>query len=155
MVGNSSAINRSAVSRGSKGPERISPRLTRRSTPRRSMSASTASSANKLPCMSEMAAIFIRLQSLYNCASMAAWRKEGVFGVTPVHRAAFDGFSQEARAYARGRPGYPDALVECLCRQLRLGQGKTAVDLGAGTGKFTRLMLRTGAKIAAGEPIEA
>src|ERR1700722_7574275 len=155
MVGNSSAINRSAVSRGSKGPERISPRLTMRSTPRRSMSASTASSAYKLPWMSEMAAIFIRLRPLYNRASMAAWRKEGEFSVTPVHRAALDGFSQEARAYARGRPGYPDALVEWLCRQLRLGPGKTAVDLGAGTGKFTQLMLRTGAKVVAVEPIDA
>jgi ubiquinone/menaquinone biosynthesis C-methylase UbiE len=86
---------------------------------------------------------------------MAAWRRRGEFSVTPVHRAALDGFSKEARAYARGRPAYPDALVEWLCKQLRLGPGKTAVDLGAGTGKFTRLMLRSGAKIAAVEPIEA
>ena len=75
--------------------------------------------------------------------------------MTPVHRAALDGFSQEARAYARGRPGYPDALVEWLCGPLRLGPGKTAVDLGAGTGKFTRLMLRTGAKVVAVEPVDA
>jgi ubiquinone/menaquinone biosynthesis C-methylase UbiE len=75
--------------------------------------------------------------------------------VTPIHRAALEGFSKGARAYTRGRPGYPDALLQWLREQLRLGPGKAAVDLGAGTGKFTRLMLRTGAKVVAVEPIEA
>jgi ubiquinone/menaquinone biosynthesis C-methylase UbiE len=75
--------------------------------------------------------------------------------VTAIHRTALDGFSKGARAYTRGRPGYPDALLQWLREQLRLGPGKAAVDLGAGTGKFTRLMLRTGAKVVAIEPIEA
>jgi ubiquinone/menaquinone biosynthesis C-methylase UbiE len=86
---------------------------------------------------------------------MAVCRKEREFSVTPVHRAALDGFSKEARTYARGRPGYPDALVQWLGGQLRLGPGKTAVDMGAGTGKFTRLMLRTGATVVAVEPVDA
>ena len=75
--------------------------------------------------------------------------------MTAIHRTALDGFSKGARAYTRGRPGYPDALLQWLREQLRLGPGKAAIDLGAGTGKFTRLMLRTGAKVVAIEPIEA
>ena len=92
---------------------------------------------------------------MYNWASMAPWRKAGECSVSPIHTAALEGFSQEAQAYARGRPGYPDALVPWLRGQLQLGPGKAAVDLGAGTGKFTRLMLRTGATVVAVEPIEA
>ena len=75
--------------------------------------------------------------------------------MTDVHSAALRGFSEEAEKYARGRPDYPDEILDWLRTKLELSAGKTAVDLGAGTGKFTRLLVQTGAGIVAVEPVGA
>lgn len=72
-----------------------------------------------------------------------------------VHQAALQGFSREALSYGRGRPGYPQQLLGWLQQALQLGPGKRAVDLGAGTGKFTRLLLQSGADVVAIEPVDA
>lgn len=66
--------------------------------------------------------------------------------------AAAEGFARDTSAYVRGRPDFPPAALGWLQHDLGLGRGKTAIDLGAGTGKFTRLMLQTGADILAVEP---
>ena|SRR6218665_744131 len=71
-----------------------------------------------------------------------------------VHPAAERGYTAEAQAYARGRPGYPAELLPWLESALGLEAGRVAVDLGAGTGKFTRLLARTGADLTAVEPVE-
>ena len=63
------------------------------------------------------------------------------------------GFDSTAGAYERGRPGYPREAVAALARSLAIGPGATVVDLGAGTGKFTRLLVRTGARVVAVEPL--
>ena len=72
----------------------------------------------------------------------------------PVTRlqAAYKGLARSVAAYERGRPGYPRAAVDFLAR-LRLGPGRTVVDLAAGTGKLTRLLLATGAEVVAVEPV--
>jgi SAM-dependent methyltransferase len=62
------------------------------------------------------------------------------------------GFDRLADAYERGRPGYPVAVVRHLGRVLRLGPGRTVVDLGSGTGKFTRALAPLGAARVAVEP---
>jgi len=72
-----------------------------------------------------------------------------------VHASAARGFSAQAGTYARGRPEYPDAIVGWLSGALGLGPGRRAVDLGAGTGKFTRRLLETGADTIAVEPVAA
>jgi SAM-dependent methyltransferase len=72
-----------------------------------------------------------------------------------LHRAAARGFGAGTDAYVRGRPEFPDAAVEWLRADLALGPGKTVIDLGAGTGKFTRLLARTGADVIAVEPVPA
>jgi SAM-dependent methyltransferase len=72
-----------------------------------------------------------------------------------VHSAALEGFSREAAAYARGRPGYPKALIAWLREELRLAPGQSVLDLGAGTGKLTPLLQSTGARVVAVEPVEA
>jgi SAM-dependent methyltransferase len=72
-----------------------------------------------------------------------------------VHSAAQRGFSIEASSYARGRPGYPAELDKWLEKELCLDSNSTVIDLGAGTGKFTQLLLRTGAKLIAVEPVAA
>jgi len=75
--------------------------------------------------------------------------------LTPIHPAVREGFSHGAVAYAGGRPAYPPALLAWLRTALLLGGNSVAADLGAGTGKFTRLLMRTGAQIVAVEPVEA
>jgi SAM-dependent methyltransferase len=63
------------------------------------------------------------------------------------------GYARSAAAYERGRPGYPPAAVDFLAARLRLGPGRTVVDLAAGTGKLTRPLLATGAEVVAVEPV--
>ena len=62
------------------------------------------------------------------------------------------GFDRLADAYERGRPGYPAAAVRHLGRVLHLGPSTTVVDLGSGTGKFTRALAPLGAARVAVEP---
>jgi len=70
-----------------------------------------------------------------------------------VHEAAAVGFERAGQAYERGRPDYPPAAVARLCEVLRLERGRAVVDVGAGTGKFTRLLRDSGARIIAVEPV--
>jgi SAM-dependent methyltransferase len=62
------------------------------------------------------------------------------------------GFDRAAEAYERGRPDYPAAAVRHLGRVLALGPGRTVVELGSGTGKFTRALAPLGAARIAIEP---
>lgn len=73
--------------------------------------------------------------------------------MSQVHYQAAQGFAKQADAYARGRPDYPAALLHWLRSTLELEPGKMVVDLGAGTGKFTRLLTDTGATVTAIEPV--
>jgi ubiquinone/menaquinone biosynthesis C-methylase UbiE len=70
-----------------------------------------------------------------------------------VHDAAARGFARSAAAYDRARPEYPPAAIAWLAERMRLGPGRTVVDLAAGTGKLTRPLAATGAEVIAVEPI--
>lgn len=70
-----------------------------------------------------------------------------------VHAAA-RAFDRAGEDYDRGRPGYPSEAVDWLADALRLGTGRTVLDLAAGTGKFTRLLVPTGARVLAVEPAD-
>jgi len=70
-----------------------------------------------------------------------------------VHPSAARGFAAAAEAYERGRPEYPSDLLGWLTSELALGPAAACADLGAGTGKFTRLLVRTGAEVIAVEPV--
>ncbi|HEX8581248.1 MAG TPA: methyltransferase domain-containing protein [Acidimicrobiales bacterium] len=72
-----------------------------------------------------------------------------------VHPTAEKGFTDGVGAYERARPGYPPEVVDLLAAELGLGPGRTVVDLGAGTGKLTRLLPPTGARVVAVEPVAA
>src|SRR5690348_16873879 len=69
--------------------------------------------------------------------------------IDPVAR-AFDG---SAERYERGRPGFPEPVIGYLTRALRLRPGSTVIELGAGTGKLTRQLLRAGVRVVAVEPL--
>lgn len=70
-----------------------------------------------------------------------------------VHETARRGFASAADVYEESRPGYPTDAIEWLTGELELRPGKTVVDLAAGTGKLTRLLIATGANIIAIEPV--
>ncbi len=72
--------------------------------------------------------------------------------MSEVHPAAAAGFDRGVDAYVRGRPDFPPAAVAWLRGDLALRAGKTAIELGAGTGKFTRLLVETGVNVIAADP---
>jgi SAM-dependent methyltransferase len=51
------------------------------------------------------------------------------------------------------RPDYPQEAIDWLVATLGLGPGRIAVDLAAGTGKLTRRLLPSGARVVAVEPL--
>jgi 2-polyprenyl-3-methyl-5-hydroxy-6-metoxy-1,4-benzoquinol methylase len=68
--------------------------------------------------------------------------------VGAVHPWADEGFGRAAHDYERGRPSYPAEALAFLVDRLRLAAGRTVVDLAAGTGKLSRLLVRSGAHVA-------
>lgn len=64
------------------------------------------------------------------------------------------GFGREAEAYERSLPSYPPDAVAWLVHHLRVRPKAVVADLAAGTGKFTRLLLPTGAFVVAIEPVQ-
>lgn len=70
-----------------------------------------------------------------------------------IHDAAARGFEAAVEHYRRGRPGYPDDAVRYLVHALEIGDERDVVEIGAGTGKFTELIVHTGARIVAVEPV--
>lgn len=60
-------------------------------------------------------------------------------------------FGAVAQAYERYRPGYPDALFETVAAYA--GEPlRTALEIGAGTGKATRLFAAHGVRVTATDP---
>ncbi len=58
-------------------------------------------------------------------------------------------FGSVAERYERYRPGYPAELLDLLVGD---GSGSTAIEIGAGTGKATRLVAGAGIRVTAVEP---
>jgi SAM-dependent methyltransferase len=71
-----------------------------------------------------------------------------------VHETARRGFAAAADVYEGSRPGYPAEAIDWLAGELGLRPNVTVVDLAAGTGKLTRLLIPTGADVIAVEPVD-
>ena len=64
-------------------------------------------------------------------------------------------FTEQAEAYSRARPGYPDDLLDALIAHVGVSPGDAVADLGAGTGLLTEQLAARGFQVTAVEPNEA
>jgi SAM-dependent methyltransferase len=69
-----------------------------------------------------------------------------------IHPSA-EGFQACAADYERARPDYPDDAGRWLAQRLDLRAGRKVLDVAAGTGKLTRVLLATAATVVAVEPV--
>lgn len=65
---------------------------------------------------------------------------------------AASGFAGAVDAYEQGRPSYPANAVAGVARELGLTAASTVLDLAAGTGKLTRLLVPLVDRVIAVEP---
>jgi SAM-dependent methyltransferase len=72
-----------------------------------------------------------------------------------ARREAEQGFVDGAEFYRRARPAYPEAAVTALIERLGLAPGHHVVELGAGTGIFSRQLAERGVLVSAVEPVAA
>jgi SAM-dependent methyltransferase len=63
-----------------------------------------------------------------------------------------DAFGRAARDYELGRPGWPEPLLDEVAGELGLGPESRVLDLAAGTGKLTRLLVPRFRHVVAVEP---
>lgn len=70
-----------------------------------------------------------------------------------LHPAAEQGFASAAELYQRVRPDYPQQIVDWLRDDLNINTQSSAIDMGAGTGKFLDYLKQATANIIAVEPI--
>jgi SAM-dependent methyltransferase len=68
----------------------------------------------------------------------------------PKARGPYTAFADVAGAYERGRPGYPQDAVRWIVGDAQ----QDVVDLGAGTGKLTRVLVALGHRVIAVEPLD-
>jgi SAM-dependent methyltransferase len=61
-------------------------------------------------------------------------------------------FSGLADVYARCRPTYPDAAIDCIMTRCALGRGSLLVDVGCGTGISSNLFAARGIEVIGIEP---
>jgi len=75
-----------------------------------------------------------------------------------LHSVAVKGFNCQTDLYEKARPTYPSEALDYISSNiLHLSHEepkKEVVELGSGTGKFTRLLLAQGAHITAVEPVK-
>lgn len=66
---------------------------------------------------------------------------------------AATGFGQAAECYERGRPSYPPRAIARLIEEFGVAREGVVLDLAAGTGKLTQLLLPHVSRVIAVEPV--
>jgi SAM-dependent methyltransferase len=61
-------------------------------------------------------------------------------------------FDEIADEYDRGRPAYPDELIDQACRVAGIGSGDHVLEVGCGSGQLTRGLVARGLRVTALEP---
>ena len=61
-------------------------------------------------------------------------------------------FTGLADCYAKFRPSYAPAAIDCLCEECGLTPNSTVVDIGCGTGISTRLLAERGLHVVGVDP---
>lgn len=64
-------------------------------------------------------------------------------------------FSSRVDTYRKYRPSYPSEAIDYLYGVIGLNESSEVLDIGAGTGIFSRLLLERGTSVTAVEPNEA
>ena len=64
-------------------------------------------------------------------------------------------FTNQADAYQRSRPAYPEELLDLLIADGHLRHGDPVADFGAGTGIMTRMLIKRGFVVSAIEPTDS
>jgi SAM-dependent methyltransferase len=62
--------------------------------------------------------------------------------------------SPAAELYERVRPTYPQSAIAFIVEELGIDESSELLDLAAGTGKLTRALLHTGARVTPVEPLD-
>lgn len=75
--------------------------------------------------------------------------------MSDVHDSAAKGYQSAADKYQRGRPDYAVQTLDWLLEDLAIAPQSTVVDLGAGTGKFTKRLCELSDQVIAVEPVNA
>ncbi|KAI9267868.1 S-adenosyl-L-methionine-dependent methyltransferase [Sporodiniella umbellata] len=70
------------------------------------------------------------------------------------HPVALSGFQNQTFAYAKARPSYPKKSLERIANLLSAKEPKKILDLGAGTGIMTELLVKEGFDVTAVEPVQ-
>lgn len=71
-----------------------------------------------------------------------------------MDRVPLTGFARGAAEYERARPGWPVEVAQAAFDHWDMAPAQTAVlDLGAGTGRLTRVLAELGADVVAVEPV--
>ena len=69
-----------------------------------------------------------------------------------TERSLSESFAENPEVYDYYRVDYPDELIEYLVKSSKLRRGDKALEIGAGSGKFTRHLLRAGLQVSCVEP---
>ena len=73
-----------------------------------------------------------------------------------IHEKVHKGYeAKTVDVYEKARPSYPKLATDFIIKTLNLNNNSCVLDMGAGTGKFTRLLEQYNLNITAVEPVQA